>query len=180
MASPLCPGAVSAVRLLLVDGYNVIRQTPPYRELAESDLESARAALVSDVAAYSDRSFEATVVFDGHLNPSSDGTPHQVSGITVVFSRYGVDADSVIESLARAARERGDDIVVVTSDAQTQWAVLGGSVVRMSSPEFAGELRAQDSEWREHAPAGSMRGRLEDRVDANTRARLSRWARGES
>jgi predicted RNA-binding protein with PIN domain len=166
--------------LLLVDGYNVIRQTPPYRELAEGDLETARAALVSDVAAYSDRSFEATIVFDGHLNPSSNGIPHQVAGITVVFSRYGIDADSVIESLARAARERGDDIVVVTSDAQTQWAVLGGSVVRMSSPGFAGEMRVQDSEWREHAPSGSLRGRLEDRVDPDTRERLSRWARGEA
>jgi predicted RNA-binding protein with PIN domain len=167
------------VRLLLVDGYNVIRQTPPYRELADGDLETARAALVSDVAAYSDRSYETTVVFDGHLNPASNGVPHQVAGVTVVFSKYGTDADSVIESLARSARDRGDDIVVVTSDAQTQWAVLGGSVVRMSSPEFAGELRAQESEWREHAPAGSLRGRLEDRVDAQTRERLSRWARGE-
>ncbi len=169
-----------AVRLLLVDGYNVIRQTPPYRELADGDLETARAALVSDVAAYSDRSFEATVVFDGHLNPASSGVPHQVAGITVVFSRYGMDADSVIESMAAAARERGDDTVVVTSDAQTQWTVLGGSVVRMSSPEFAGELRDQDAEWREHAPAGSARCRLEDRVDADTRTRLSRWARGEA
>lgn len=166
------------MRLLLIDGYNVIRQTPPYRELAASDLESARAALVSDVGAYADRSFEATVVFDGHLNPSSNGEPHKVAGVTVIFSRYGVDADSVIELLARTARERGDDTVVVTSDAQTQWAVLGGSVARMSSPEFAGELRAQDAEWREHSPAGSARVRLEDRVDAHTRERLARWARG--
>jgi predicted RNA-binding protein with PIN domain len=164
--------------VLLVDGYNVIRQTPPYRELADDDLESARAALVSDVAAYADRSYEATVVFDGRLNPVSNGVPHQVAGITVVFSRYGVDADAVIESLARAARERRHETVVVTSDAQTQWVVLGGSVTRMSSPEFAGELRAGDAEWREHSPAGSMRGRLEDRVDADTRERLSRWARG--
>jgi predicted RNA-binding protein with PIN domain len=171
---------MSNVRLLLVDGYNVIRQTPPYRELAEGDLETARAALVSDVAAYADRSFKATVVFDGHLNPLSNGIPHQVAGITVVFSRFGADADSVIESLARSARERGDETVVVTSDAQTQWVVLGGLVVRMSSPEFVGELRDQEDEWREHAPAGSMRGRLEDRVDADTRERLSRWARGEA
>ncbi len=125
MAAPFDDSAVSSLRLLLVDGYNVIRQTPPYRQLAEDDLETARAALVSDVAAYADRSFRATVVFDGHLNPASNGIPHQVAGITVVFSRYGTDADSVIESLARAARERGDDTVVVTSDAQTQWAVLG-------------------------------------------------------
>ncbi|MEI7814103.1 MAG: NYN domain-containing protein [Coriobacteriia bacterium] len=169
---------MSATPLLFVDGYNVIRQTPPYRELAAADLESARAALVSDVAAYADRSFDATVVFDGHLNPTSNGVPHRVAGITVVFSRYGTDADAVIESLARAARERGDHTVVVTSDAQTQWVVLGGSVTRMSSPEFAGELRAQDSEWREHSPTGSTHGRLEDRVDARTRERLSRWARG--
>jgi len=166
------------MRLLLVDGYNVIRQTPPYRELAEDDLESARAALVSDIAAYADRSFKATVVFDGHSNERSTGTPHEVAGITVVFSAYGVDADAVIESLARTSRERGEDTVVVTSDAQTQWTVLGGSVSRMSSPEFAGELRSQDAEWREHSPAGSVRGRLEDRVDATTRERLSQWARG--
>jgi predicted RNA-binding protein with PIN domain len=170
---------MSSVRLLLVDGYNVIRQTPLYRELAERDLETARAALVSDVAAYADCSFQATVVFDGHLNPLSNGLLHQVAGISVVFSRYGMDADAVIESLARAARERGDETVVVTSDAQTQWVVLGGSVIRMSSSEFVGELSAQDSEWRQHAPAGSIRGRIEDRVDADTRARLSRWARGE-
>jgi len=167
------------VRLLLVDGYNVIRQTPPYRELAEVDLETARAALVSDVAAFADREFEATVIFDGHGNPLSTGVPHKVASVTVVFSKYGVDADAVIESLARAARQRGDETVVVTSDAQMQWTVMGGSVSRMSSPEFAGELRARDAQWREHSPAGSRSVRLEDRVGATTKERLARWARGE-
>lgn len=170
---------MSAVRVLIVDGYNVIRQTPPYRELAENDLDAARAALVSDVAAYAAAEWRATVVFDGHLNPDSDGVEHHVSDVTVIFSRFGREADSVIEALARDARERGDETVVVTSDAQTQWTVLGGSVGRMSSSEFAGELRSQDSEWREHTPAGSTRGLLEDRVDAHTRERLSRWARGK-
>lgn len=165
------------MRTLLVDGYNVIRQTPPYSQLAETELDTARAALVSDVAAFADREFSATVVFDGHLNPRSDGVPHRVAGITVIFSRYGRDADSVIESLAREARERGDEAVVVTSDAQTQWVVLGGSVARMSSAEFAGELRADDTAWREHSPSGSTRGRLEDRVDARTREKLDRWAK---
>jgi len=167
------------VRVLLVDGYNVIRSTPPYRDLAEDDLDSARAALVSDVAAFADREHRATVVFDAHLNPESLGLSHEVAGVTVVFSRYGTDADSVIESLARAARERGDETVVVTSDAQTQWTVLGGSVARMSSAEFARELRQGETEWREHAPAGSSKSRIEDRIDAETRTALARWARGE-
>jgi predicted RNA-binding protein with PIN domain len=167
------------VRTLIVDGYNVIRQTPPYKQIAENDLDTARLALVSDVAAFSHGEFRTTVVFDGHLNERSDGRPHTVAGVTVVFSRYGCDADTVIESLSRTAREAGDEIVVVTSDAQTQWTVLGGSVARMSSSEFAGEIRSEEAEWREHAPAGSSKGRLEDRIDSGVRDQLARSALGK-
>ena len=99
--------------------------------------------------------------------------------MTVIFSRHGIDADSVIEKLSRTAREAGEDVVVVTSDAQMQWTVLGGRVARMSADEFGGEIKAEDAEWREHAPSGSSKGRLEDRLDAATRDRLSRWARGQ-
>jgi predicted RNA-binding protein with PIN domain len=77
------------------------------------------------------------------------------------------------------AREAGEELVVVTSDAQTQWTVLGGRVARMSSAEFAGEIKSEEAEWREHAPAGSSKGRLEDRIGTDVRERLSRWARGK-
>jgi hypothetical protein len=168
------------VKVLLVDGYNVVRCTPPYRELAEQDLASAREALVSDVAAYAQGEWEATVVFDGAGNPRSDGVAHRFAGITVVFSRYGTTADSVIEGLARLAREHGHTVEVVTSDAQTQWTVLGGGVVRRSSAEFAGDLRVTEAEWRENAPAGSSACRLEERIPADVREVLERWARGEA
>lgn len=164
--------------VLLVDGYNVIRLTPPYKDLAESDLDSARAALVSDVAAYAGDQWEATVVFDGGANRHSTGQPHSTAGISVIFSRFGTDADTVIEALARRARDRGRAVEVVTSDAQTQWAVMGRGVVRRSSAEFSTDLRAEESGWREHSPAGPMRGPLEDRLDASIRETLARWARG--
>jgi predicted RNA-binding protein with PIN domain len=169
---------VSVKRVLIVDGYNVIRQTPPYADLAQTDLDSARAAVVSDVAAFAHGEWCATVVFDGHGNAQSRGEPHEVAGVTVVFSPFGVDADAVIESLARQCRERGDEAVVVTSDAETQWVVLGGTVSRMSAGEFAGELAEGGREWAEHAPAGATRVPLEDRIDAHTRTKLARWARG--
>jgi uncharacterized protein len=168
------------MRTLIVDGYNVIRSTPPYRHIAEQDLDSARVALVSDVAAFAHGEFKATIVFDGHNNPHSDGLAHSISKVTIVFSRFCVDADSVIESLSRTAREAGEDVLVVTSDAEMQWAVLGGGVVRMSADEFAGEIKSEDAGWREHAPSGSSKGRLEDRIDELTRERLARWARGEA
>jgi predicted RNA-binding protein with PIN domain len=167
------------VRTLIVDGYNVIHQTPPYSHIAERDLDSARIALVSDVAAFAHGEFKATIVFDGHNNPHSDGLTHTIASVNVVFSRHGIDADSVIESMSRAAREAGEDVTVVTSDAQLQWTVLGGGVARMSADEFGGEIKAEDAQWRDHAPAGSVKGRLEDRIDESVRDRLSRWARGK-
>lgn len=170
---------MSARRVLIVDGYNVIRLTPPYRDAAECDLESARAALVSDVAAFAMGEWDATVVFDGGNNPHSDGVPHTVAGVRVIFSRHGTDADSVIEALARAAREQGAHTEVVTNDAQTQWAVFGRGVVRRSSGEFARDLRAEESAWREHSPAGSNKCTVQQRVDAAVSEVLSRWARGE-
>lgn len=97
----------------------------------------------------------------------------------MVFSPHGVDADTVVESLARRWREAGDEVEVVTSDAQTQWAVMGGRVARRSAKEFAGELRDAEQEWREHAPAGRKAVRIEDRISPSVRATLERWARGE-
>lgn len=166
-------------KTLIVDGYNVIRSTPPYREIAANDLDAARFALISDVAAYADREWDATVVFDGGSNRQSDGEPHAVVGITVVFSRHGTDADTVIEALSKKAKEQGGEIEVVTSDAQLQWSVLGGSVVRRSSAEFADELRSGEAEWREANPFGSSRARIEDMLDDATRNALEKWARGE-
>lgn len=167
------------MRVLLVDGYNVIRLTPPYRDLADDDeMDAARAALIADVAAFAQGEYEATVVFDGGGNPMSTGEPHEMLGVTVVFSPYGVEADAIIEARARRARGLGRAVLVVTSDAQTQWAVMGGTVTRRSSDEFAGDLRGTEAEWREHAPTGSAARRLEDAIDPNVRATLERWARG--
>jgi predicted RNA-binding protein with PIN domain len=163
---------------LLIDGYNLLLRSPEYALLAEEDLDAARAALVSDVSAYAHGTHDVTIVFDGGGNPGSDGQPHIVCGVTVVFSAFGREADTVVESLARAARERGDEVVVVTSDQQMRWAVSGGAVSHMSADAFARDLSEGAAEWREHAPAGSTSGRLEDRIDPQTRDTLARWARG--
>ena len=164
---------------LIVDGYNVIAASPRYRRLADDDLETARAALVRDVVAFSIGTHRAVVVFDGAGNPASDGTPHHVPGAAVIFSAYGTDADSVIENIVHRHRERGDEVVVVTSDAQTQWTVLGPGVSRMSAHEFVSSLERESDAWERDNPFGSMRGTLDSRIDPGVRAALSRWARGE-
>ncbi len=167
-------------RALIVDGYNLICHGGPYRERADrDDIDAARSALVGDIAAYVGGETDATVVFDGASNELSTGEPHSVLGVTVIFSPFGVSADSVIESLARRARDRGIPVDVVTSDAQTQWAVMGGSVTRRSSGEFVRELSREDEERAAHAETGTGRVPLADRVPDDVRATLERWARGK-
>lgn len=164
------------VRRLLVDGYNVIGARPSGFPSAETDLDAARVRLVEDVAGFSAGRFRSTVVFDAAGNPDSDGKPHRVGNVSVVFSPAGATADTVIEALARRARTHGEEAVVVSSDAATQWAVMGAGVTRMSSAEFLREV-AEDTAAR---PAGSgpTRTRLEDRLPKDVRERLGRWARG--
>lgn len=169
-----------SVRTLIVDGYNVIHSASPYRELAErDDLAAARTALLGDVAAYAAGEWRASVVFDGASNVLSTGEPHEMLGVTVIFSPHGASADSVVERLAREARERGDTVEVVTSDAETQWAVMGGAVMRRSSAEFVSEMRREDDERVDDAGRRPGRVTIEERIAEDVRGTLERWARGE-
>lgn len=169
---------VSTRPWLIVDGYNVIAADPGYRRLAADDLDTARARLVSDVAAHASGRWRGVIVFDAANNPASDGSPHGVAGVTVIFSRAGEDADAVIEGLALRARERGEEGVVATSDAATQWAVMGSGMRRMSASELLDAMGADRDEWRQHTPSGEPRSHIADRLDPETREALARWARG--
>lgn len=166
------------MRRLIVDGYNLLHHVPEYVRLADEDIDLARARLVEDVGSFATGRYRATVVFDGGGNPASTGEPHHVAGVAVLFSKAGQDADAAIERLARRARERGEQAVVATSDAQTQFAVAAEGVTRMSSAELAREMRDAEAERPRGTVTGQRRTMLEDRVDPEVRERLFRWARG--
>jgi predicted RNA-binding protein with PIN domain len=162
-----------------VDGYNVLRGSARYAELVARDLDAARERLIADLGARVAEGEPVTVVFDGAGNPGSDGEPLSVGGVTVVFSPYGIDADTVIEAMAAQAREAGERTLVVTTDAATRWTALGGAVTVQRSDTFADELASDEDGWREHA-GRPQRDTVSDRMDASTRSRLSRISRGES
>ncbi|MBN2404342.1 MAG: NYN domain-containing protein [Coriobacteriia bacterium] len=170
---------MTRIHRLIVDGYNVMHGSLRYRSAMESDLDAARSRLVEDVASFAVGESRAVVVFDGGGNPVSDGTPHHVAGVTIIFSPSGYTADSVVEGLARRSRERGERVTVVTSDAATQWTVFAGEVSRMSAAEFSRRLSETGDDWLGHSPTGSVKGRVQDRIGDDVRDTLSRWARGE-
>ena len=163
---------------LIVDGYNVMHAHPEYGELAVRDIDSARARLVSDLTALASVDDRVTVVFDGGGNPHSDGAPHHIGGLTVLFSPAGTTADTVIEALAQRARERNEDVMVVTSDRATRDAVRAGSVSIRSSESFVDDIRQAHDAGAE-ALHSTRRTALSERIDPSVSEVLGRWARGE-
>lgn len=164
-------------RRLVIDGYNLLRSAPRYAADVERDIDAARERLIADLGARAAEGQEITVVFDGAGNPFSDGEPRQVGGVTVIFSPAGTDADAVIEALAASARAAGEETEVVTSDAATRWASLGGTVVVTRASSFARELADDEDAWRaEGDESASGRATVSDRLGDEVRSRLDRLA----
>ncbi|HEY5506108.1 MAG TPA: NYN domain-containing protein [Coriobacteriia bacterium] len=164
-------------RHLIIDGYNLLRGSRRYAAEAQRDLEAACARLIADLGARAADGQKVTVVFDGGGNRFSHGTPRIVGGLTVIYSAAGTDADSVIEAMAAAAREAGEDTEIVTSDAATRWSSLGGPVIVTRASSFALELDDDETEWRAQADVqAAARGTVSDRLGDGVRARLDRLA----
>jgi predicted RNA-binding protein with PIN domain len=120
---------------IIVDGYNLIRQSKSFRRLDQQGLELGREALVESLAAYKKiKSHKITVVFDGAHAPYPAAARDRVKGIGIVFSRSGESADSVIIRMARAQREKA---LVVSSDRE---------VVRSSEAFGAATISAEGFE----------------------------------
>jgi predicted RNA-binding protein with PIN domain len=120
---------------IIVDGYNLIRQSNSFRHLDQQSIELGRDALIESLAEYKRlKSHKITVVFDGARAPYPAPSRDRLKGIRVQFSRSGQSADSVIIGMARAEREKA---LVVSSDRE---------VVRSSEAFGAATVSAEDFE----------------------------------
>ena len=132
-------------KLLIVDGYNVLRSGSRYRNAPDEDytddtFNAAREMLINVVVNYAGGDYKAVIVFDGAKNAFSNGEAETVGGVRIVFSPAGQSADKVIEKLAHDARVRNVETMVVTSDATIQDTVFGGGIDRMSANGFSREV----------------------------------------
>ena len=167
-------------KLLIVDGYNVIRSGSRYRNIKLPDFTDdyfnvARQRLLNDVIDYSGRGSEAIIVYDAADRKGDASKTETVGGVRVMFSAMGQTADHLIEKLAHDARERGVETMVVTSDAAIQDTVFGGGVDRMSAEGFCQELgsMADDSEELARNPV-SRKSTVADRISPDVLEGLKR------
>ena len=180
--------------LLVVDGYNVIYGTTRYQVLIDEHagagaladvkylsrdpyghdpFERAREALVADVAAYAQGSYDPVIVYDGAQNLSEDRPNLSKAGVRVVFSQTGESADTVIERLVTRARHEGRDVLLVTSDNTIRFTVGGVPVTSISSQLLAMDIGfvARDAEVAREERSHS-RMTLEDRLSPAEREKL--------
>lgn len=99
---------------IIIDGYNLIRQSNSFSELDRQDIQVGREALLDALAAYRRiKLHKITVIFDGTNAPRFFQHENQIKGINVKFSRKGELADSLIKRIVNREREKA---LVVSSD----------------------------------------------------------------
>lgn len=120
---------------LLIDGYNLIRQSPALRHLDARDLEAGREALLERLALYRQcrPHHRLTVVFDGWQAGGATETRDLHWGVRVIYSRRGERADEVIK---RLLAQEGPRALVVSSDRELQEQARRVGAAWVSSREF--------------------------------------------
>ncbi len=127
---------------IIVDGYNLIRQSPALRQFEKFSLEEGRNELIRRLAHYKRlKHHRISVVFDGWIEGSPMEERSRSEGIAVIFSRRGEKADDVIKDMVMHGNE---EMLVVTSDRGIIGTVTRKGTVAISSPEF--EARMQQEE----------------------------------
>ncbi|MDX1708578.1 MAG: NYN domain-containing protein [Desulfobacterales bacterium] len=119
---------------IIIDGYNLIRQSASLSRLDEQDILLGREALVDMLAAYRKiKPHPITVVFDGQHSPNFSKRQHRQKGIAIRFSPRGTSADDVIKRMVRKQREKA---LVVSSDREIIHFAASCGAATISSRRF--------------------------------------------
>ena len=134
---------------LLVDGYNIIHAWKDLSELAKTNLDSAREALLNILADYQGfKGMTLITVFDAYRVKGGKETIRRFHNIYVVYTKEAETADAYIEKTVHEIA-RKNNVTVATSDGLEQVIVFGEGAVRMSARELWEEVCKTKEEVRE-------------------------------
>ncbi len=123
---------------IIIDGYNLIRQSGYLNNLDLQDIQFGRQALIDMLAAYKKiKAHRITVVFDGTRAPRFSQQRDRQKGINIIFSQNGQSADAVIKKMARRQKQQA---LVVSSDRDIVRAAASSGAATISTPEFEEKL----------------------------------------
>jgi uncharacterized protein len=119
---------------IIIDGYNLIRQSDFLRRHEKQSLEAGRRALIFNLSEYKrKKGHNITVVFDGWESGSAQEERDRQANINIIYSRRGEKADEVIK---RVADKSSEETIVVSSDREIVSYVNRRGKTALSSIEF--------------------------------------------
>jgi predicted RNA-binding protein with PIN domain len=119
---------------IIIDGYNLIRQSDLLRRYERQSLQAGRQALINCLINYkSNKGHKITVVFDGWENGEASEERDRQGNINIIYSRRGEKADEVIK---RVADKSSEETIVVSSDREIVSHVTRRGITALSSIEF--------------------------------------------
>jgi len=131
--------------LILVDGYNVIRNVPGLAAAERVSMETGREALVQQVRMrFRHTPHRVVIVFDGANDTESVLPVRRMPRGQIVFTRRDETADSLIQRRAAAEKAAGGAVCVYSDDLEVRTGVrdLGGATAGVA--ELAETLNAPD------------------------------------
>ncbi|MCX7815890.1 MAG: NYN domain-containing protein [Syntrophales bacterium] len=128
---------------IIIDGYNMIRQSMDLARYERSSLEAGRKALIRLLSNYRTvRPHRITVVFDGWGGGEPEEMRDLQMGIEIVYSPLGKKADDVIKHLVT---KLGEEVLVVTSDREIATYVQRHGKSAINSHQFEDIIRQRIS-----------------------------------
>jgi predicted RNA-binding protein with PIN domain len=169
---------------LLIDGYNLLRHSPSFRDQNQVALELGRDALLERLRQYKRiRGHRITVVFDAASKPRLATEEIREKGIRIIYSGQGEIADAVIK---RICRRVGSKLLVVTSDLELAAYAERHGAVTMASEDFeaklemalylessGGEQEDENDGW--HPGKGTKKKGPARRLSKKEKKRRQRW-----
>jgi predicted RNA-binding protein with PIN domain len=120
---------------IIIDGYNLIRQSDHLRSFDRRSLEEGRSALIQFLAAYKRaKEHTITVVFDAWDGGGPVEERDRQAGIEIIYSRRGRQADDVIKAMVE--KRTGVETLVVSSDRDVADYAAHRGASAVSSLEF--------------------------------------------
>lgn len=135
------------MRVIFIDGYNVINSWPNLKKSKNYSYDIARTELTEMLENYASfNSCRIYLVFDAHkVVGNIESKEVSANNIITVFTKEGEIADAYIERMVDELG-RKVEVFVVTSDRLEQQTIFQRGAVRMSSIEFYNEvLKVQDN-----------------------------------
>lgn len=130
------------MKIILVDGYNVIYASPSLKILLSRSLYKAQDKLIEMVCRHcSLQNIRGYVVFDAYRRDGEERVQEVSPLVKVVYTAGGKTADSFIERFIAKNKSRYTYIYVITSDLAQGMTVLDDKIIPVSPKSFLSEVK---------------------------------------